>query len=220
MKNRIKLVIFDLDDTLTNGATIWELIHKQMGTWESHGIGYWRDFEKGAFGYNAFIRRDVACWKGLPLSKVKKAIAKIRYVPHIKKTIGALKKKRIKIALISSGLELLAASVSKKFGLDHVHANTLEMRDGKLTGKVCLTVPGLGKGRVTRYLRKKLNLRKSEAMAVGDSRYDIPMFREVGESVSFTDAGRDVKKHASHIIPKNNLYELVKIVEQRDSIFC
>lgn len=212
MKNKIKLVIFDLDDTLTTGATIWELIHRQMGTWESHGIGYWRNFVKGAFGYNAFIRKDVSCWRGLPLSEVKKAIAKIRYVPHIKKTMGVLKKKGIKIALISSGLELLAASVSKKFGIDHVHANTLEMRNGKLTGKVNLMVPGLGKGRVARYLRKKLNLKKSETMAVGDSRFDIPIFREVGKSVSFTDAGREVKKHASHIIPKNNLYELVKIV--------
>jgi phosphoserine phosphatase len=55
-------------------------------------------------------------------------------------------------------------------------------------------------------------------MAVGDSSFDIPMFREAGESVSFTDAGVEVKKHARHIIPKGDIYEIVKIIEKRDRL--
>jgi len=214
MKNRIKLVIFDLDDTLTTGPTIWELIHKEMRTWKSHGIRYWQEFLKGDFGFNAFIKKDVACWKGMSMARVRKAIKKIKYVPQIKKTLQALRKPGVKVALISSGLELLAQDVSTRFGVDHIHANTLEVQHGKLTGNVKMWVTGLGKGRVVRNLRKRLKIKKSETLAVGDSRFDIPMFKEAGTRVTFTDAKSEVKKCASYIIPKNNLYRLINIVEQ------
>jgi phosphoserine phosphatase len=213
-KNKIKLVIFDLDDTLTVGTTIWELIHKEAGTWESCGIKYWRDFCRGKFGYNKFIRMDIACWKGLPVEKVKRAIKKTKFTSGIKKTFAKLKEMGIKIAVISSSLEIFANYVAERFGIDHVHANTLEIHKGKLTGKVILSVPGLSKGRLARKLKKKLGLKKSEVVAVGDSVFDIPMFKEAGISVSFNDADKTTKKHADQVIEKNNIRQIMDIIKR------
>lgn len=211
-KSNIKLVIFDLDDTLTVGTTIWELIHKEAGTWKTHGIRYWKEFCEGKFGYNKFLRMDVLCWRGLPLKRLMKAVRRTRYARDIKETFAALKKKEIKIAVVSSSLEIFANYVAHRFGIDHVHANALEVRGGVITGKIRLDVPGLSKGRVTRYLKRKLSLKKSEVMAVGDSSFDIPMFREAGIAISFTDADKKTKAHADLIIPKNNLSKVLQAV--------
>jgi len=212
VKTKIKLVIFDLDDTLTTGPTIWERIHDETGTWDSHGDPYWEEFKKGKFGYNSFIRKDVYCWKGLKVSRVKKAIRKMRYIPKLKETIKALKKKKIKTALVSSSLEIFADYVSKKFSIDHIHANILEMRNKKLTGKIFLKVPGKAKGGLTKKLRQRLRLGKNEVMAVGDSEYDLPMFKESGVSVTFKDASQKVKKAATYVIPKNRIYRLLRFI--------
>lgn len=217
MKSKIKLVIFDLDNTLTKGPTIWEQIHRQMGTWKTHGIKYLENFNNGLFNFNTFIKKDVACWKDLPVAKLKKAIAKVSYIPHIKKTILALKKKKIKTALISSSLESFAKDVAKKFGIDYVFANTLEIKKNKLTGKVKLKVPGNGKGQITKYLMKCLQLKKKEAVAVGDSMFDIAMFKKVGMSITFTDANPDIKSEATYMISKQDLFRIIKKIEDLDS---
>lgn len=212
MNKKIKLVVFDLDETLTVGPTIWELVHKINGSWQSRGLPYWRSFCRKIFGYDAFIRKDVACWRGLPLARVRRAIRQIRYVPDLRKTIQALKRRKIKTAIVSSSLEIFARHVSKKFGLDHVLANPIGIKNGKLTGQVRLKVPGRGKGRCAKRLRKKLGLKRSEVLAVGDSRYDLPLFKQAGLCVTFTDARPAVKKAANLVISKKNLSRLLRLV--------
>jgi phosphoserine phosphatase len=212
MDNRIKLVIFDLDNTLTTGPTIWELIHREQNTWQRHGLPLWEQFHEGDFGINAFINKDVACWAGMPINRIQSAIKKIKYIPKIKETIRALKKQNIKTALISSSVDLFADNVAAKFGIDHVFANVVEVKNKKLTGKVVLKVPGKGKGKVTRILRRSLKLKKAEVLAVGDSEFDFPMFDEVGISVTFNDARKTVQKKADHVIAKNGLLKLLEIM--------
>jgi len=212
MKKTIKLVIFDLDNTLTTGPTIWELIHRENKTWHSHGLPFWRDYRKGLFGINSFIRKDVACWKGLSLSKLNKAAKLVRYIHGAEKTIRALKKLGIRTALVSSSVEQFARYAANKFRIDHVFANPVEVKRGKLTGKVTLNVPGNGKGKVTSYLKKCLHLKKKEVLAIGDSVHDLPLFKECGITVSFNDAAPRVQKMVDHVISKKQLKKLLKIV--------
>ncbi len=212
MPRRIRLVIFDLDETLTVGKTIWELVHHEMGTWASHGDPYWEEFKRGRFGYNAFIRKDVACWKGLPVSRIVSAMRKVRYVPRLKETIAALKRRGVRTALVSSSLEIFAEHVSKRFGIDHVHANALEVRGGRLTGRIRLNVPGKAKGRLARGLKRRLGIKKREVLAIGDSVYDIPMFKESGVNVTFDDASLRVKGNADHVIKRSALESILKFI--------
>lgn len=212
--DRIGLVLFDLDETLTTGPTIWELLHYEMGTWESHGLRFWDEFRAEKFGFNAFIRKDVACWKGMPVESLQRAIRGIKYIPEIKNTMTALKKRGIKTALVSSSVEQFAEYTARKFGIDYVFANHIEIKGGTMTGRVILNVPGLGKGRVTRALRRRLGLKKGETAALGDSTYDLPMFREVGTSITFHDAKKELKEQVGHVIRKNELSGLMAIIDK------
>ncbi len=212
MKPKIKLVIFDLDNTLTTGPTIWELIHRENKTWKSHGLPFWHEFKQGKFGFNTFIRKDVACWKGLSLAKLHKAIKKMKYVHHIKKTILALKKEKIRTALVSSSVDQFARKVAEKFGIDYVFANPIAIRQKKLTGSVRLKVAGHGKGQIVHYLKKCLHLKKTEVLSVGDSHFDLPMFKQSGVTVTFTDAAKEVKQYVDHVINKQNIKRILSII--------
>jgi phosphoserine phosphatase SerB len=216
MKNKfikIKLVVFDLDDTLTIGPTIWELVHQEKGTWHSHGLPYYQAFQRGQFGFNAFIRKDVACWAGLEVTRLNKAIKKIRHQSGLKKTILALKKLGVKTAIISSGLDYFAQAVARKFKIDYHFANHLLIKNRCLTGKINLKVAGGGKGRMLRKIKSKLKIKKGEILAVGDSSFDLPMFREAGIKISFKDADKTIKKMADFILSKNNIFRLVSIIK-------
>ncbi len=39
--HKLRLVAFDMEGTLTCDPTVWELMHRRLGTWESHGLPYW-----------------------------------------------------------------------------------------------------------------------------------------------------------------------------------
>jgi len=51
---RFKLVIFDLDGTLTQERSIWEYIHKQLGKWYGFAEEYQNLFLAGKISYEEF----------------------------------------------------------------------------------------------------------------------------------------------------------------------
>ena len=50
----IKLVAFDMDGCLAADPTVWELVHRRLGTWDSHGRPYWQRFLAGGLDYDEF----------------------------------------------------------------------------------------------------------------------------------------------------------------------
>ena len=46
-----RLVIFDLDGTLTQERSIWEYIHKQLGKW----YGFAEEYQKQVFSWRDFL---------------------------------------------------------------------------------------------------------------------------------------------------------------------
>ncbi len=209
MTDQIKLVIFDLDNTLTTGPTIWELLHRENGTWESHGVPYWQKYRAGEFGLTAFIRKDVACWKGLPEERMHKAFQKVRYIKDAERTVRALNKAGITTALVSSSVLQFAEFVAERFGIRHVFANPIGIYNGVLTGTVNVLVPAQGKGRVTAQLKRDLKVKKKHVLAVGDSVHDIPLFEQSGTTVSFTDAHKNVQNLVDHVISKQHIYRSI-----------
>ena len=63
-KEQFKLVIFDLDGTLTQERSIWEYIHKQLGKWYGFAEEYQNLFLAGKISYEEFCERDAQVWKG------------------------------------------------------------------------------------------------------------------------------------------------------------
>ena len=69
--------------------------------------------------------------------------------------------------------------------LDEVHANTLELKDNRLTGKVIGTiVDAEEKARVLKRIEQKLTLNNRQTVAMGDGANDLKMMAAAGLGVA------------------------------------
>ena len=60
----LRLVAFDMEGCLTDDPTVWEIMHRRLGTWDSHGRPYWDSYRRNELGYDEFARMDEAGWRG------------------------------------------------------------------------------------------------------------------------------------------------------------
>jgi phosphoserine phosphatase len=70
---------------------------------------------------------------------------------------------------------LLWNYLKKKLGIDYVHANELEIIDGKLTGKYLGEMWMVKRSRVLRAIAEKEGIHINQTIAVGDGANDLPM---------------------------------------------
>jgi phosphoserine phosphatase len=208
----VKLVAFDMEGCLTADPTVWELMHRQLGTWQSHGLPYWHRYLAGGLHYDEFARMDVAVWRGAPEAVLREAARQVPLMPGCAEALRELRRAGLRLALISNGLTCVAEQFQRDFGFTHVFANTALSRDGTLTGELDLSVPYEHKGLVLARIAAELGLGRDEIASVGDSAADVAMF--AGSAVSIAVQPRDpaVAASATHVIADHNLLQVVSIV--------
>lgn len=215
----VKLVAFDMDGTLTTVRSSWEYVHRRLGLWDDRAILYQAEFWAGKINYAEFCRRDAALWRGIPRERLERVIAEIPLRPLARELIKALKKQQVKVALISSGLDLLAARLAEELGFDYYAANGLAARDGVLTGEPIVRVsadePGKLKRDHLRQLLENYGLQQANVAAVGDSPGDIDMFQEASLAVLLTGDQQEaalIKAKVPHLCVVRDLGELFNLL--------
>jgi HAD superfamily phosphoserine phosphatase-like hydrolase len=125
--------------------------------------------------------------------------------------VGELRKRGIRTAIVSAGLEPLTARVAQTCGIDINLSNGLVTdKDGFLTGEGIVRVPLGGKGAVVRALISELGLQRDECAAVGDRIWDSMMFDEVGTRIAFNPADGEVGDCADVVIHQKDLREILR----------
>ncbi|MFQ6123304.1 MAG: HAD family hydrolase [Candidatus Heimdallarchaeota archaeon] len=202
-------VIFDVDGTLTETRSIWQFIHENLGTWEKAGKYYLQQFLAGQISYEDFAKRDAREWKGVPLKRLEEIIHRVKFIDGAQETFKQLKNKMKRIFVISSGLDVLVKRILRELGAIYGIANELEIRHGKLTGKVKIKVPWDEKGVVLEKIAKTYNINLHQAVVVGDSETDISMFNLCGTSIAFNPSSNDVARAATHVIREKDLRKIL-----------
>ncbi len=209
----VKLVVFDIDDTLTRGTPIWEMIYRNLGTWESVGLMHLERFQRGEIEYNEFARADAHEYRGNPPSIITDAAAMLSYAPGMHETFAELHSRAIATALVSSTILQFASWLAAKLDSPHVFANPLLVGpDGLLTGEIELSVPCNHKHHAMRALREKLGMSKDEVLAVGDSALDFTMFEEAGTSCCVAHAPDEVKSAVTCCLTGDSLLGVLELV--------
>ena len=212
-----RLVVFDIDDTLTRGISIWEMIYRLLGTWESVGARHLGRFVRGEIDYDEFARADAREFKGSPAGIVGAAAERLAYAPGTARVFRELRRRSIATALVSSSIGQFADWLSVRFDVPHVYANPLLVGpDGLLTGEIELAVPGNGKQRAMRALRRKIGVSREDVLAVGDSVLDLSMFEEAGRSCCVAHAPDAVKAAATWCLPDDSLLGVLELVGRRE----
>ncbi len=218
----IKLVVFDMDGTITRERSSWEYLHRRLGIWEGQAEKYQEQFLAGEISYEEFCRLDAAMWRGLPLQRVEALLSEIPLRRKAAEVVAAVRQLGAKPVLLSTGLQLLADRLAGSLGFWYALANELVHHSGILTGQVvvhvCTQDPHKTKGAHLRRLMDRVGASPAETVTVGDSDGDLEMFREAGLAVAVDPAAGSLPvlreqvprlvtvRHLAQVIPM--LYDL------------
>lgn len=211
---KYKLIVFDIDGTITRHISSWRYIHERLDLWDALAHKYQEQFLAGKISYKRFCELDAAHWKGLSEQKLYDIFKEVKYSKNAVRAIRILKKKGFKLAAVSTGLQFMTDRVKKELGFDLVLGNRLDAKNGKLTGGVTINIGHGAKGRTVRSMLKKYHVKPCEAIAVGDSDGDIPMMKLAGYSIAFNPAGEKVSMSADYVCGSDDFMEVCdKILE-------
>lgn len=106
---------------------------------------------RGELDFEQSLHARVALLAGLDASVVDKVRSEVRLTPGARTLIRTLKRLGYQVGVVSGGFTQVTDDLKERLGLDFAQANTLEIVDGKLTGKVTgEIVDRAGKARLLR----------------------------------------------------------------------
>jgi len=172
LNRKIRLVIFDLDGTLTPVDSLWKYLHEQLGTWDQGKVAA-QKYKRGEISYKEWAETDAGYWAGLPLSKLARVIDRIPYRDGVREVFRTLQERGIKTAIISAGLSLLAEKAARELGADFALSNELVTNDGRMTGEIIVKVAVNEKRQIVEQIAVQLGVPLDEVALVGDRAFDL-----------------------------------------------
>jgi phosphoserine phosphatase len=149
---------------------------------------------------------------GADAALLEHVAANLRLSDGAARLIRVLKRHGYRTAILSGGFQQVGERLRARLGIDHVFANTLEIEDGRLTGRVSGTVvDGARKAALLRELVQREGLRMAQAIAVGDGANDLPMLSIAGLGVAFR-AKPIVAESADHAITHFGLDAILYLI--------
>lgn len=180
-----RLICFDMDSTLIQTECIDELA-------ERAGVGdqvkaITESAMRGEIDFKESFTKRVSLLKGLDVSVMQEIAEKMPMTEGVERLMFVLKKYGYKIAILSGGFTFFGEYLQRKFGIDYVYANELEVDDnGKLTGKYKGdVVDGKRKAELLRIISQVEKVDLEQVIAVGDGANDLPMLSLAGLGIAF-----------------------------------
>ena len=218
--SNFKLIAFDMDSTLINIECIDEIADAAGRKTEVSAIteaamhGEITDFKDS-------LRRRLALLEGVSVASMEAVYAeRLQINPGAKELIDACKAAGMKVLLVSGGFTFFADRVKETLGIDYVKANVLEVKDGKLTGKLVMQpwgeiCDGEEKRLTVAATCADLGVTPAQAIAMGDGANDLPMMKLCedagGLSVAY-HAKPKVRAQAMVAINSGGLDRLLSVV--------
>ena len=205
------LVVMDMDSTLISIECIDEIADMQGLKPQVAAIT--EAAMRGEIDFAESLRRRVALLNGLDEGALQRVYdERLKLNPGAEIMLAALKKLGIKTLLVSGGFVFFTERLKKRLGLDFTQANTLEIVNGKLTGKVSgKIVDAQGKADWLNHVRAELGLKQEQVIAMGDGANDLKMMAQAGVSIAY-HAKPVVREQASYSLNFVGLDGLVNLL--------
>ena len=178
------LLVMDMDSTTIEIECIDE-IAKLAGVGEEVAEVTERAM-LGELDFAQSLHQRVATLADSPESILSDVAKNIPLMAGLKPLIVELKKHNWRIAIASGGFTYFADHLKETLNLDAAFANTLEIIDGKLTGKVLgSVVDAQVKADSLAILSKEYQIPKAQTVAMGDGANDLVMMAAASFGVAF-----------------------------------
>ncbi len=210
LKREKRLIIFDMDSTIVDAEIIVELA-KAAGV-EKEVDELTRKAMNGELNFEKALEERVKLLEGLPVNVLERIYSQIRLTEGAKELIRSLKNAGYKIGLVSGGFTYFTERLKNELGLDYAFGNELEIRDGKLTGRLKgKIIDSAEKARIIEEIAEKEGIAKDFVVAVGDGANDRIMIENAGLGIAF-NAKKALKEVADGTISKENLIGLASVL--------
>lgn len=180
-----RLICFDMDSTLIQTECIDELAMRA-------GVGdkvkaITERAMRGEIDFKESFTQRVSLLKGLDISVMKDIADHLPITEGADRLMSVLKQCGYKIAILSGGFTYFGEQLRRRYGIDYVYANELEIdENGKLTGRyIGDIVDGKRKAELLKLIAQVEQVNLAQTIAVGDGANDLPMISEAGLGIAF-----------------------------------
>lgn len=180
----IKLAVFDMDSTLIQCEVIDELA-KQAGVGD-RVVEITERAMRGQLDFNQSFTERLGLLRGLDARVTSEIASSLPFSDGAHELMLTLRARGVRTVILSGGFDVFAESVKGVLKMDDYVANTLEIADGKLTGRVIPPIVNADEKRARLIsLASSMSIDLSQTMAVGDGANDLKMLETAGIGVAF-----------------------------------
>lgn len=179
----LELILFDMDGTIVqyNNSpyqSSWDALGEVIGKKEEWDrlLQYYvhRPHE-----YKDWFEANCRDLEGLQVAEVLQKLLPVPYTPGFLAFCAELKRKNIRTAIVSNGIDIIASEIQREAGIDVVLANELHAVDGYFIGTGTLHVHIAEKGKAVQRVLSQQGISREQTAYFGDHFNDIPAWNEV-----------------------------------------
>ncbi len=179
-----KLVVMDVDSTLMQQEVI-ELLAARAGCL-TEVAAITKSAMNGEIDFEQSLRSRVALLSGIPQETLDEVRKEITLTPGARTLVETLRKLGHSVGVVSGGFTTVIEPLIQELGIKHYRANTLEVSDGVLTGKIIgPIVDRAAKATALRDFAKLEGVDLEQTIAIGDGANDLDMIAIAGLGIAF-----------------------------------
>lgn len=206
-----RLVQLDVDSTFIQQEAI-ELLAAQAGVLEEVAR-VTQAAMRGELDFSESLIARVALLKGLSEDSITKVQTEITLTDGAVELVELLHSKGHCISLVSGGFTNVLQPLVDQLKIDFYRANTLEIVNGRLTGKVLGSiVDRAAKAQALTEFAQASSVELSNTVAIGDGANDLDMMAIAGISIAF-NAKPIVQAAADYSITEPSLRSVASLIK-------
>jgi phosphoserine phosphatase len=179
-----RLIVLDVDSTLIQSEVI-DCLAAKAGR-EAEVAAVTVAAMAGDLDFGQSLRDRVSLLEGLPAAALDEVYDQLLLTPGARTLVRTLKAMGFRCGIVSGGFTQITDRLVTLLDLDFSAANTLEIVNGKLTGRLRgELLDRRGKAEALRRFAAEFDIPLSQTVAVGDGANDIDMLAAAGLGVAF-----------------------------------
>ncbi|TDC43632.1 phosphoserine phosphatase SerB [Actinomadura sp. KC345] len=179
-----RLIVMDVDSTLIQGEVI-ELLAEHADCLDEVAK-VTEAAMRGELDFEGSLRERVALLAGLDASAIDDVRDKLRLAAGARTMVRTLKRLDYKFAIVSGGFTQVTDALVDDLGIDYSAANTLEIENGKITGRIQgPVIDRAGKAVALERFAREAGVPISQTVAIGDGANDLDMLQAAGLGVAY-----------------------------------
>ncbi|GGV23459.1 phosphoserine phosphatase [Actinomadura cremea] len=179
-----RLIVMDVDSTLIQGEVI-ELLAEHAGCL-AEVAKVTEAAMRGELDFEGSLRERVALLAGLDAAAIDEVRDRLKLAAGARTMVRTLKRLDYKFAIVSGGFTQVTDALVDDLGIDYSAANTLEIENGKLTGRVVgQVIDRPGKAAALERFAREAGVPIAQTVAIGDGANDLDMLQAAGLGIAY-----------------------------------